>query len=235
MLIQFKSTIEIPLQPLVEEYGFQINWHNQNHLHVSKAVLLIDIWLSDPRRGELSIEFYDTSHQPHKEYSPIYMKPFRDPERFAKECANTPDEMAPRSDYKNYTSDTSYLVKMIFDWFPELLTGSFKDFDQENRYHDFVKEVDRLTIGPLQKLDYMDPISIKFWNCDFTWMDDLKERLNTEQENQWLKRNIFVPLLNSMLIIAFISICILLYKYDSSYGFLLPFMLIFLILVARKQ
>ena len=165
MLIQFKSAIESPLQPLVEEYGFQINWHNQDHLHVSKTDLLIDIWLSDPRRSELFITFYNTSHQPYKEYLPRYMKPFRDPKRFSIECANTPDEMAPRSDEEIFTSDISYLVNMIFEWFPELLTGSFKEFDKENRYHDFVKEVDRLTIDPLQKLDYTDPIRIKDRNC----------------------------------------------------------------------
>lgn len=178
--------IEELFKPLVDQFGFRLDWIDDNETITSKQNIHINCRYYTGRfNDEISISLFDNSKKPPQEYLMFYMMSFRDPERLTREVYEANSE--ERGQKRDYPGDLKFLILENFidnlcNWFPDILvSGSFERLNENGIFDQYVREYESLELDIVGRLGRCDPIVAKYHNHDFTWFRDYKSSLDKGQ------------------------------------------------------
>ena len=171
-------------KPLLDQFGFQLDWINDNETITFKEHIQINCNYHTGRfKDEISISLFDNGKKPPQKYLMLYMMSFRDPERLTREAYAANSEQ--KRDYYSGGLNFSILenfIENLCNWFPDILvSGSFEKFNENGIFDRYVKEYESSELKIIGRFDRDDPIVAKYHNHDFTWFRDFKNSLKTNR------------------------------------------------------
>ena len=177
------------LRPLMDAFSYRIDVLEPWRMILTNGKVALS-FLAVPHDWQVAVSVIDLVFQPGREYSPFYLLAIRAPDVLAARASGkdngetngvTGDGLVSAASDRSIVdcmwSQMSRTVNDLIKWSPDILSGDFDRIVFHDHYFEWKQEVERLKLGPLQKLAFDDPIRVKSRKLDFSWVQDLKRRL----------------------------------------------------------